>query len=100
MRHRRLRRSGRPRLQPGRRRPDGIAGTFAAEELDRLQHGVDVPPLAVTADITSELAAELQAPFAVVADVADRQILIHPCRSHADPPPVPASRLTAPRSGA
>jgi hypothetical protein len=31
------------------------------EKLKRLQHGSDVPPLAVTADTTSDLAAELQA---------------------------------------
>jgi len=41
----------------------------------------------MTADIAGELAAELQASLAVVADVADRHILIYPCRSHADPPP-------------
>jgi len=65
------------------------------EELDRLQHSGDVPPLAVTADIAGELAAELQAPLAVIADEAEGQIL-HPCRSHAGPPPALAPRLTAP----
>ena len=48
------------------------------EKLKRLQHGSDVPPLAVTADTTSELAAELQAPLFVIGDKADRQILIRP----------------------
>jgi hypothetical protein len=47
-------------------------------KLKRLQHGSDVPPLAVTADTTSELAAELQAPLFVIGDKADRQILIRP----------------------
>jgi hypothetical protein len=49
----------------------------------------------VTADITGELAAELQAPLVVIADEAEGQILIRPRRSHADPPPALASRLTA-----
>ena len=50
------------------------------------RHGMKLP---------GELAAELQTPL-VVADVDERQILIHPCRSHARPPPALASRLTAP----
>jgi hypothetical protein len=49
----------------------------------------------VTADIAGELAAELQAPLVVIADEAEGQILIRPRRSHADPPPALASRLTA-----
>jgi len=47
------------------------------EELDRLQHSGDVPPLAVTADIAGELAAELQAPLVVIAGEAEGQILSH-----------------------
>ena len=35
-----------------------LAG-LCPEKLKRLKHGGDIPPLAVTADITGELAAEL-----------------------------------------
>jgi hypothetical protein len=38
-----------------------LAG-LCRKKLKWLQHGGDVPPLAVTADVTGELAAELQAP--------------------------------------
>jgi hypothetical protein len=38
------------------------------EKLKRLQHGSGVPPLAVTADIISELVAELQAPPFIAAE--------------------------------
>jgi len=63
------------------------------QELDWLQHGGDVPPLAVTPDIPGELAVELQAPFVVIAGEAEGQILIrHPCQSHADPPPRAGSK--------
>ena len=58
------------------------------EELDRLQHSGDIPPLAVTADIAGEPAAELQAPLVVIAGEAEGQILIHFARSHAGPPPI------------
>ena len=54
-----------------------LAGLYP-EKLKRLQHGSDVPPLAVTADTTSDLAAELQAPLFVIGDKADSQILIRP----------------------
>jgi len=54
-----------------------LAG-LCPEKLKRLQHGGDVPPLAVTADITGELAVELQAPLFVIGDEADSQILIRP----------------------
>jgi len=50
-----------------------LAG-LCAEDLERLQHGGDVPPLAVTADISSELTAELQALPLIVGDKADSQI--------------------------
>jgi hypothetical protein len=66
------------------------------EELDRLQHSGDVPPLAVTADIAGELAAKLQTPLVVIADEAEEQIIISPCRSHAGPPPALPPRLTGP----
>jgi hypothetical protein len=69
------------------------------EELDRFQHGGDVPSVAVAADIAGELAGELQAPLVVTADEAEGQILIHPYRLHADPPPALASTLTAPWPG-
>ena len=53
-----------------------LAG-LCPEKLKRLKHGGDIPPLAVTADITGELAAELQAPL-VIGDKAGSQILIRP----------------------
>jgi hypothetical protein len=46
------------------------------EKLNRLQRGNDVPPLAVTADISGELAAELRAPLLVIGDRADSRIPI------------------------
>ena len=67
------------------------------EELERLKHGGDIPPLAVAADIPCQSAVKLQASLLVIADEADKQILI----AHADPrrsPPVLASGLTAPRA--
>jgi len=54
-----------------------LAG-LCPEKLKRLKHGGDIPRLAVTADITGELAAELQAPPFVIGDKADSQILIRP----------------------
>ncbi len=35
------------------------------QKLEWLQHGGDIPPLAVTADIAGQLVAELQAPLLV-----------------------------------
>lgn len=54
-----------------------LAG-LCPEKLKRLKHGGDIPPLAVTADMTGELAAELQAPPFVIGDKTDSQILIRP----------------------
>lgn len=47
-----------------------LAG-LCREKLKRLQHGGDVPSLAVAADVTGELAAELQAPPSVTGDKTD-----------------------------
>jgi len=44
-----------------------LAG-LCAEKLKGLQHGGDIPPLPVTADIAGELAVELQAPLLVTGD--------------------------------
>ena len=76
--------------QPSRRAAVQVHVNLAGpcpEKLQRLQHGGDVPPLAVTADIAGELAAELQAPLLVIGDKADSQILIRPRGGRRTPPP-------------
>jgi len=70
------------------------------KKLQRLQHGSDVPPLAMSADIGGESAVEVQAPLLVVRDKADRQILIRPQKPHARPPPTLAPLHMAPRDRA